>query len=87
MCESCWGLTFKIKRLRCAGCAGFLGGSSAGERALVGASSWGPAPPPRPCRRTRAIVASLLLGNGRALNIVVDFNRKCFQIEMTLITL
>lgn len=43
-------------------------------------------PHPRASRHTRAIVASSALGNEWGLNIVVDFNRKCFQIEMTLIT-
>lgn len=41
---------------------------------------------PGASRHTRAIVAFSLLGNEGGLNIVVDFNRKCFQIEMTLIT-
>lgn len=62
MCESWSGLTVKIKRLRCAGCAGFLGGSSAGERALVGASSWGLAPPPRGIQTHKSNCGFLAVG-------------------------
>lgn len=52
----------------------------------MGASSGARPHHPGAATHTRAIVVFLLLGNERGLNIVVDFNRKCFQIEMTLIT-
>lgn len=65
------------------GCAGFLGGwQGSGGCILLGPGSTTLGHP-------RAIVVFLLLGNEHwmlGLNIVVDFNRKCFQIEMTLIT-